>query len=72
MRGTIWTARHDVIDAELAKADAHKSRLLTLAIDQSLLKLDPETAARHLIARADLDAGGQAAVNDLRKLRDVV
>jgi tetratricopeptide (TPR) repeat protein len=59
----------DVIADALAEADAHKSRLLTLAIDQSLLQLDPETAASHLIARADLEAGGRAGFEDLGPLQ---
>ena len=59
----------DVIADALAEADANKSRLLSLAIDQSLLQLDPETAASHLIARADLEAGGRAGFEDLGPLQ---
>lgn len=61
-------AAAQLIEAELAETDAHKSRLLTLATDQALLSRDAATAARHLVARADLDAGGRATFDDLRKI----
>ena len=62
-------AAQAVIDDALAQADAQKSRLLGMAVDQGLLRRDAPTAATHLMALADMDAGGRAAFSDLRILR---
>jgi tetratricopeptide (TPR) repeat protein len=49
---------------------ARKSRLRDSAAEVAMLEGDADAAAGHLIARADLDAGGRADLNDLRALQD--
>lgn len=64
-----YAGASDALARALAGEDAahraRKSRLLASAAEVAMLQGDAETAAGHLIAKADLDAGGCAVVDDL-------
>ncbi|MCA3562576.1 MAG: hypothetical protein IOC82_16285 [Aestuariivirga sp.] len=63
----------DEIDAALeqeqAESTARRLRLLDAGLKQDILRRDPESAARRLVQRADLEAGGAADIATLRALR---
>lgn len=58
------------LEQEQADSTARRIRLLDAGIAQDILRRDPESAARRLIQKADLEAGGAAAVDTLRALKD--
>jgi tetratricopeptide (TPR) repeat protein len=58
------------LEQEQADSTARRLRLLDAGIAQDILRRDPESAARRLIQKADLEAAGAATVATLRALQD--
>ena len=58
------------VEQEQAESTARRLRLLDAGLKQDILRRDPESAARRLIQKADLEAGGAAMVATLQALQD--
>jgi tetratricopeptide (TPR) repeat protein len=56
------------LEQEQADSTARRIRLLDAGLAQDILRRDPESAARRLVHKADLEAGGAATVATLRAL----
>lgn len=56
------------IEEALKEAESQTSRLLTSGVEVALLDRDTQRAANLLIRQAELEAGGQASIEDLRQL----
>ena len=69
-----YTSASAAIDAaledEVAASEARQLRLMNKGIDIALLDGDSAGAARLLVRKADIEAGGQAAFGDLRALQE--
>ncbi len=59
------------IEEALAKQEAEQVRLMSSGVEIALLDGDAAKAAELLVRKADLEAGGRAAFEDLRALQDV-
>ena len=58
------------VEAALVEADAQKQRLLASGVEYALLEGETAKAARLLVVSSDLEAGGAADFETLRKLQD--
>lgn len=56
------------LDDEVAASEARQLRLIDKGIDIALLDGDSAGAAKLLVRKADMEAGGQATIGDLRAL----
>lgn len=64
-----YTTAGAEIDEALKQAEAQKARLLDKGVDVALLDRDTAKAARLLVRKTDVDAGGIATFEVLRSLR---